>query len=95
VHGIGGVTQANERGALSWQRSGDDLDVGFFPTRAVSGDIVVLADGRVVARRPFAAQPDAPFVSRLSLDENGDVPPGAPLAVQVQDKAGVPLLAVK
>ena len=95
VHGIGGITQANEHGALTWQQSGGDLEVGFYPTRAVSGDVVVLADGRPVVRQPFAAQPDAPFVTRLSLNENGDVPPGASLTVQVQDKAGVPLLAVK
>jgi hypothetical protein len=95
VHGIGGITQANEHGAVTWQQSGGDLEVGFYPTRVISGDIVVLADGRSVARRPFAAQPDAPFVARLSLNENGDVPPGASLIVQVQDKAGVPLLAVK
>jgi hypothetical protein len=95
VHGIGGVTQANEYGAFTWQRSGDYLDVGFYPTRRVSGDMIVLAGDRPVADLPFAAQPDAPFVTRLSLYENGGVPPGASLTVQVQDKAGVPLLAVK
>lgn len=99
VHGIGGVTQANEHGALTWQRNGGELQIGFYPTRSTSGAVIVLAGGREVARVPFTAQPGAPFVTSLSLNENGSAPPGVspgtPLAVQVQDKAGVPLLAVK
>ncbi len=95
VHGIGGVTQANEHGALAWRRDGSELEVSFYATRAVSGTVLVLAGDREVARTALFAQPGTPFVTRLALNENGGAPPNAPLTVRVQDKAGVPLLAVK
>jgi hypothetical protein len=93
AHGIGGITQANAQGALTWQRNGGHVQVSFYPTRAASGHIVVLAGSNELARVAFAAQPCAPFVANLSLDENVDMPPGVSLTVQVQDNAGVPLLA--
>jgi hypothetical protein len=95
VHGIGGITQANSEGALTWQRQGDAVQVGFYPTRPASGHIVVSAGGTEVARVPFAAQPDMPFVASVRLDENGVISPGMSLTVQVQDNAGAPLLVTK
>lgn len=95
VHGIGGVTQANEHGALDWRRNGADLEVSFYATRTVSGAVIVLAGDREVARAALFAQPGTPFVAKLSLNENGGASLDAPLTVQVQDQAGVPLLAVK
>jgi hypothetical protein len=95
VHGIGGIMQANEQGALTWERRGDHLQVGFYPTRATHGHLVVLAGNTEVASAPFVAQPDTPFVADLALDENVDMSPGMSLTVQVRDNAGVPLLAAK
>jgi hypothetical protein len=92
VHGIGSITAANTHGALAWQRAGAQVDVGFLPTRALHGRIVVLAGGRVVAQTAFAAQPNTPVAARLSVAEADD-PTG--LMVEVQDSDGVPLLVAK
>jgi hypothetical protein len=101
VHGLAGITQANALGALTWQRNGSVVDVGYFPTRPLHGRVVVLAGERTVAETAFVAAPDAPFVASLLLGENDTggpaagsaFAPPAGLRVEVQDSAGVTLLA--
>jgi hypothetical protein len=95
VHGIGGITQANEQGALTWERHGDNVRVGFYATQPTRGYVVVSAGGVDVARAPFVSLPDAPFVADLPLDENVVKLSGVALTVQVQDNAGAPLLVTK
>jgi hypothetical protein len=95
VHGIGGITYANEHGALTAERNGTEVLVGFLPTQAVRGRIIVSAGGVELASAPVYTQPGSPFVATLALRENTGIAPGMPLHVEVQDSAGAPLLATE
>jgi hypothetical protein len=100
VHGLTGIAQANEVGALTWQHNGDAVQVGFYPTRALHGRVVLLAGERTVSEAEFVAAPDAPVVVDLSTSEkvaagaagSSTSPSSAVLRVEVQDSAGATLL---
>ncbi len=88
VNGIGDLTFANEVGALTAQRSAAGLRVGFYPTRSMDGDLVLLLNGKEQVRETIQVRPDAPF-NRLLL--KGALPAGK-LSLQFQDTAKRPLL---
>jgi hypothetical protein len=91
VHGIGGIAQANEWGALTWTQRGDEVQVGFFPTRAFAGRIALVADGRELSHVDFTAAPQMPVVVELPLP-TGTGPGRGRWQVIVQDSTGAPLL---
>jgi hypothetical protein len=91
--GIGGVKSANEHGALTFERQGDGVQVGFYPTQPFDGELVVLADDQEVGRMAVAAAPDAPFTGVVLFADPTVVSAGADLTVRVLDRTGIPLLA--
>jgi hypothetical protein len=88
VWGIGDLTFANEWAALYADWASEGVRVGLYPTRLWTGDLVMLVNGREVARQPVRAGPDAPFNDTLMAGQifNGKV------AIRLEDAAGHPLL---
>jgi hypothetical protein len=88
IQGIGDLSVANERGALAVRRLVDSLDVGFYPTRAQRGVLVVASAGKDQWRAVVQADPATPFRRQLKLDH---LPPGQ-TEVRLEDEAGRILL---
>jgi hypothetical protein len=95
VHGIGGVAAANEHGALNFERKGQQVQVSFLPTQPMRGRIAITAGGAELASIPIDAQPGAPFVATLALNENSDTAPSMLLHIEIQDSAGISLLVAE
>ncbi len=88
VRGIGGLSVANEVGALAVEKRESGLTVGFYPTRPFGGAIVVTSEGSLILKRPFAAWPDQPFIDSVI---EGQLPTGL-IVIQVEDSVGNQLL---
>lgn len=94
VDGIGDLRYANGAGAVNWQRTDEGLSVGFYPTRAFEGMLIVSAAGKAVARQPVTARPDLPYRALLkSAALRKALKSGAPLTLQIEDSGGTVLLA--
>ena len=61
IAGMGDLAFANEIGAINPYATGDGLAVGFFPTRPLSGALVVTVDGTEVGRQALQISPAQPF----------------------------------
>jgi uncharacterized protein YraI len=68
VAGIGGVSHAENNGALYLETAGEQLLVGVFPVRAVSGQLRLSVDERVFLEENVTLSPAQPFYRELSLD---------------------------
>jgi hypothetical protein len=88
VHGIGGLSTANEVGALHVRRGDQGLFVGFYPTRPITGNLVAFSQGNLILRKPVEVRPDLPHQDWLV---SGALPEAA-LEVHVEDSAGNSLL---
>lgn len=86
VHGIGGLSSADEVAAIHLYPEDGGLSVGFYPTRPMDGALVVAAGGQEAGRIFIKASPDAPFVGRLLSGEQ--MPASGPLAIRFEDAAG-------
>jgi hypothetical protein len=86
VHGIGGLSSADEVAAIHLYPQDGGLSVGFYPTRPIDGTLVISARGQEVGRIFIKASPDAPFVGRLLSGDQ--LPPSGPLDVYFEDAAG-------
>ncbi len=93
VSGIGGIKSASEQGALTWQRSGNGVCVGFYPTHRFAGDLVISAGAHEMERTAVTAQPDAPFAACLPFTGQVRMPDDAQLTVQMIDSHDVSLAA--
>jgi len=86
VHGIGGLSYADEVAAIHLYPKEGGLSVGFYPTRPMDGVLVAAVDGQEIERMPIKARPDAPFVARFL---GGDrLPDRGPVNVRFEDAAG-------
>ena len=86
VHGIGGLSYADEVAAIYLFPQDGGLRAGFYPTRPMDGALVASANGREVGRLPIKASPDAPFVGRFLAGDQ--LPASGPLHVRFEDAAG-------
>ncbi len=84
--GIGGVTAANDHGALALLPSGGRLKVGLFPTSAMRGRLTVALPGMAPLARDVAITPARPFVEEMALADG--VPPQGQAAVTLVDAQG-------
>jgi hypothetical protein len=66
IHGIGDLAWASQETALAVQLSAEGVRTGVYTTRPVQGELLLLLDGKVAARQPFAAAPDAPYTGLLA-----------------------------
>jgi hypothetical protein len=62
VAGIGGVTHAEEAGALRVEAQGKELTLGLFLTQPTAGRLTVSLDGAEIMSLPVAAAPERPFL---------------------------------
>ena len=83
---IGGVTAANDRGALALLPSGGRLKVGLFPSTAMRGRLTVTLPGMVPLTRNVAITPAQPLVQEVALADG--VPAQGQVAVTVVDAQG-------
>jgi hypothetical protein len=86
VAGIGGLTFANDRAALSLTPSGGKLRVGLFPTTEVSGRLTITVEGGSPVTLDARITPAQPFVADLVLPEG--VPAAGEAAVTLVDGSG-------
>lgn len=91
VAGIGGVTAANERGALALLPSGDRLKVGLFPATAMRGRLTLALPGMAPQARDVAITPGQPFVEEFTLADG--VPAQGQATVTLVDAQGRMLFA--
>ncbi|MBP7961949.1 MAG: DUF5107 domain-containing protein [Caldilineaceae bacterium] len=61
VSGMGDMAFANEVAAIHPYATGEGLAVGFFPTRPMSGNLVVTVNGTEVGRQTLQISPAQPF----------------------------------
>jgi len=86
VHGIGGLSSADEVAAIHLYPQDGGLSVGFYPTRPMDGALVVSAGGQEMGRIFIKTSPDAPFVGSLISGEQ--LPASGPLNLHFEDAAG-------
>jgi hypothetical protein len=92
VHGIGNMVYANQSGALNLARTAQGLRIALYPTQALTGSLLVLAQGQagedqVIAEFPLRASPASPFVRELE-----GFAPDASVTLQWVDGTGKILL---
>ncbi len=96
VAGLGTVSHANEFAAIRVSATRGELEVALYPTRPMSGHLVLLAGAApggddsddLLATLPFQARPDQPFVGKLpqhSADHQ--------VTLQLRDSTGHALLS--
>lgn len=86
IHGIGGLTYADEVAAIYLTPGDGGLSVGFYPTRPMDGVLVASNNGQAVGQLSLKASPDAPFSGRF-LD-GAQLPASGPLHIRFEDAAG-------
>ena len=86
VHGIGGLSYADEVAAIHLFPGDGGLHAGFYPTRPMDGMLIASADGQEIGRLPIKASPDAPFVGRFLAGDQ--LPTNSPLHIRFEDAAG-------
>ncbi|MGQ9489391.1 MAG: DUF5107 domain-containing protein [Anaerolineae bacterium] len=84
--GIGGVTAANEDGALALLPTDGRLKVGLFPTSAKRGRLTVALPGMAPLTRDVALTPAQPFAEEIALAESA--PAQGQVAVTLVDAQG-------
>lgn len=89
VHGIGGISTANEVGSLFAERRSEGLFVGFYPTRPFDGMLNIMSDGVQRLQTTIESRPDQPYAA-ISL--TGELSPGTQ-TIQIEDNAGNVLIA--
>ena len=89
VHGIGGISKANEVGSLFAERRSEGLFVGFYPTRPFDGVLRIMSDGVQRLQTTIESRPDQPYAA-ISL--TGELSPGTQ-TIQIEDNAGNVLIA--
>lgn len=89
VAGIGGLTFANDRAALSLTPFGGKLRAGLFPTGAVSGRITITVQGGSPVTLDASISPERPFLADLVLPDG--VPTEGEAAVTFVDASGATL----
>lgn len=67
IQGIGDFVTANEAGALNVTETGGGLRIGFYPTRPLSGVLVIAARQQEPVAIPFQAGPDAPLRELIAV----------------------------
>jgi hypothetical protein len=90
VAGIGGLTFANDRAALSLVPFDGKLRAGLFPTSAVSGRITITVQGGLPVTLDAQLSPERPFLADLVLPDG--VPAEGDAAVTLVDASGATLL---
>lgn len=86
VAGIGGVTWANDDGALALAAANGQLKVSLFPTVAVRGRLTVTVAGMAPFVREGTWSPDRPFSDTIALA--ADAPAQGEVAVTLVDARG-------
>lgn len=90
VHGIGGVSTANEIGSLYVERKTDGLFVGFYPTRPFDGAITVSDADHMLVHSSIQSRPDLPYAKTMIPGQLSN----AKLTIQIEDLSGTVLLAL-
>lgn len=88
VHGVGGISTANEIASLFVERKTSGLFVGIYPTRPFDGMLKISSEGQTIVETKIQARPDLPFAEVAIA---GDVPTTA-LSVQLLDTLGNEIL---
>lgn len=83
---IGGLTAANDQGALALIPAGDRLKIGLFPTADMRGRLTVTLPGMAPLTRQVAIAPTLPFVQEVTLADT--VPTQGAVAVTLVDVQG-------
>lgn len=86
VHGIGGLSYADEVAAIYLTPGDGGLRAGFYPTRPMDGALVASSNGQEIGRLAIKASPDAPFVGRILAGDQ--LPASGPLHIRFEDAAG-------
>ncbi len=86
VHGIGGLSYADEVAAIYLASEASGLAASFYPTRPMDGQLVASLDGQEVGRLPIKASPDAPFVGGVFTGLPSGI--SRPLRIHFEDAAG-------
>lgn len=86
VAGIGGVTFASEAAAVSLIPAANSLQLGVFPTAALSGTLTIVLPGAGPLTLDAQMSPEEPFVRELLLGE--DVASQGQVAISLVDRAG-------
>lgn len=89
VAGIGGLTFANDRAALSLIPFSGKLRAGLFPTGAVSGRVTITVQGGSPVTLDATISPERPFLADLVLPDG--VPAEGEAAVTFVDTSGATL----
>ena len=88
LHGIGGMTWANENGALNLKKEGTQLSCGVYALRDCgAGALRVTADGNTVMQARLELNPENPFFRTVTCPPDTDE-----VRVMVLDAAGRVLL---
>jgi hypothetical protein len=85
VHGIGGLSYADEVAAIYLTPGDGGLRAGFYPTRPMDGALVASSNGQEIGRLAIKASPDAPFVGRILAGDQ--LPASGPLHIRFEDAA--------
>jgi hypothetical protein len=86
VAGIGGVTYAAESGALHLARSGDGLQVRFFPTRALRGTLTATLPGLASSVQQVNISPAQPLSEVIGYTDA--VPGSGEVAITLTNEQG-------
>ena len=73
VKGIGGMVKANETGSLNVVRNGNQTTIGFCANQKISEDLVVLAGGKVVARKNIELNPTEFFTETFEVGSTENI----------------------
>lgn len=89
VQGIGDMNYANELAAVKIQLSSGILEIAFYPTQAITGNLLLIENGDEIERFAVDASPEQPFQdsSPVSLDNI------TTLELRFEDNDGRTLLA--
>ena len=91
LQGIGDMVYANEVAAVNLSASAGGLTVGFYPTRPISGDLLLYGDGVEILRFAIDASPELPFVETSAIELDDTVI----LELRFEDSAGRILLSYR
>lgn len=74
VQGLGDLTYANEVAALALVHTAKNIQLTLYPTRAITGTLMMQVSGGIQQYQPVALHPATPFKSWLPLDTQQQKP---------------------
>lgn len=68
VKGIGGMVKADEYGSLNVEQNGTQVKIGFCANQNIVEDLIVLADGKEIARKKLNLKPTETFIESFEIE---------------------------